>query len=247
MVWFSRLERTGWLALPLGLSFCLLMIAKQASGEAFVVPEKQCSQFGAYPNPLGVTEEDRASFHPVIKFPTIRTDGSSGERVEVPDVRVVDLTKPTGLVFIVTEEDQAKRRKEVEAQGASRKRGVPNGIPDFNVGRYDEDRKGLYTSELFEAVAARTVHVGIDLGGPIGTEVHSFADGVVHSVGYNPELGDYGNVIVIEHTIPSSGRKVWALYGHLDGSTREGKEAGTQIKRGQVIGRLGDIYENGGW
>lgn len=247
MVRFSCVERAGWLALKYSLSLCLLMIAKQAKGAAFVVPEEQCSPFGAYPNVLGVTQEDRASFHPVIKFPTIWTDSSSGERMQVPDIRVVDLTKPTELVFIVTEEDRAKRRKEVEAQSTGGKRGVPDGIPDFNVGRYDEDRRGLYTSELFEAAAARTLHVGIDLGGPIGTEVHSFADGIVHSVGYNPQLGDYGNVIVIEHTIPSSGLKVWALYGHLDGSTREGKEAGSKIKKGQVIGRVGDIYENGGW
>lgn len=99
-----------------------------------------------------------------------------------------------------------------------------------------------------EAAGARTVHVGIDLGGPIGTDVHAFENGVVHSIGYNPQLGDYGNVIVIEHTIPSCGEKVWALYGHLDGSTLDrGNHPGKPIAKGQVIGRLGDIYENGGW
>lgn len=232
------------------LSWCFLFgfLLSEAKAEAFVVPESCCSAFGTYPNPLGVTQEDRDSFHPVVKFPVIWTEDSSGSRIQIPNVTVRDLTRPSSLVFIVTKEQQKQRRIEVESQQKSPQK-PDNEAPDYNIGRYDEDRKGLYISEIFEqeSTGARTVHVGIDLGGPIGTEVHSFADGVVHSVGYNPEMGDYGNVIVIEHAIPSNGRKVWALYGHLDDSSTRGKYSGQKVQKGQVIGRLGDIHENGGW
>ena len=222
-----------------------LLISGMAKAEG-IVPKQLCSPFGSYPNPLGITEDDRASFHPVVKFPTIEAD-SSGGRVQIPDVTIRDNTRPNELVYIVTEEQQRQRREEVKLQGSATRHN--SGSPDFNVGRYDEDRRGMYISELFAKDAApRTVHIGIDLGGPIGTDVHSFADGVVHSVGYNPDLGDYGHVIVIEHTIQSTGAKVWALYGHLDESTvKRGNAPGTAIKKGQVIGRLGDIWENGGW
>ena len=46
----------------------------------------------------------------------------------------------------------------------------------WTIGRYDEDRV-IYTQALFSG--ARTVHMGIDLGGPVGTAVHAFAGGVV--------------------------------------------------------------------
>ena len=46
----------------------------------------------------------------------------------------------------------------------------------FSVGRYDEDRV-IYTQDLFAGAERRTVHVGIDIGGPPGTAVSAFAAG----------------------------------------------------------------------
>lgn len=83
------------------------------------------------------------------------------------------------------------------------------------------------------------------MGGPVGTEVCACLDGKVHSAGYNPEPGDYGNVVIIEHEL--DGVRFWALCGHLD--TRSGSEwkKGDTVKKGQCIGRFGDMSENGGW
>lgn len=170
----------------------------------------------------------------------------------------------------------------------------------YDVGRYDEDRQGMYTSSLFgenqdsgdvvgcddaagmgvtaaatgnendDAATAsnkddgvddderRTVHVGIDLGGPVGTPVHAFADGIIHSAGCNPAVGDYGYVVVVEHRL-SNGAVVWALYGHLDGPPPgRGRQAvgrrevdnravGIRVKRGEIVGRMGNTAQNGGW
>eukprot|EP00532_Pseudo-nitzschia_australis_P018889 CAMPEP_0168292428 /NCGR_PEP_ID=MMETSP0142_2-20121227/7108_1 /TAXON_ID=44445 /ORGANISM="Pseudo-nitzschia australis, Strain 10249 10 AB" /LENGTH=418 /DNA_ID=CAMNT_0008240229 /DNA_START=150 /DNA_END=1406 /DNA_ORIENTATION=+ len=100
----------------------------------------------------------------------------------------------------------------------------------WGIGKYDENRDGgMYESDLFDDLdntidgfgGRRVVHLGMDLGGPVGTPVYSFADGIVHSVGYNPELGDYGHVIVLEHSWggeDGNNKTCWALYGHLDKS-----------------------------
>jgi len=122
----------------------------------------------------------------------------------------------------------------------------------YDVGRFDEDRRGMYTSDLFgsgdddESSSRRTVHVGLDIGAPVNTNVYSFTEGKIHSVGYNSDLGDYGHVIVIAHTL-QNGKIVYALYGHLSKKSITGKFVGQAIKRGQLIGSLGNTAENGGW
>ena len=54
--------------------------------------------------------------------------------------------------------------------------------------------------------------MGIDIGGPVGTPCMAFMGGVISQLGYNPEPGDYGNVVITKHDI--GGVPVWALYGH---------------------------------
>eukprot|EP00038_Savillea_parva_P013960 m.213504 g.213504 ORF g.213504 m.213504 type:complete len:221 (-) comp26641_c0_seq1:9-671(-) len=123
------------------------------------------------------------------------------------------------------------------------------------VGRYDEKRRGVYTTPLFGGV--RDVHVGLDIGGPIGTPVLSIANGVLHSVGYNPSPGDYGHVMVVEYTVPSStsigteepttATPFWMLYGHLSAASVAGKTAGQHVVAGETLGWFGDRKDNGGW
>ncbi|KAG7365587.1 peptidase M23 family protein [Nitzschia inconspicua] len=88
-------------------------------------------------------------------------------------------------------------------------------LPPLNryaIGKYDENRVGMYDSDLFDNLdntidgygGRRTVHLRIDLSAPVGTPVHAFASGVVQSVGYNQDHGDYGYVIVFEHHLQLS-------------------------------------------
>ena len=114
---------------------------------------------------------------------------------------------------------------------------------EYSVGRYDENRKGLYDSELFSGI--RTLHVGIDIGGPKNTPVHTFHEGIIFDQTYLPADGDYGNVIIIEHEF--NGIKLWALYGHLSSESIEHLEIGQLVETGQIIGWFGDKHENGGW
>ena len=65
---------------------------------------------------------------------------------------------------------------------------------EFSIGKYDEVRPHLYNTELFGG--ERNVHIGIDIGGPVGTPCMAFMDGEISHFGYNPAAGDYGNVVV---------------------------------------------------
>ena len=113
----------------------------------------------------------------------------------------------------------------------------------FSIGKYDEYRPNVYNTNLFSGI--RNIHVGIDIGGPVGTPCMAFMDGIIHKFGYNPEAGDYGNVVITEHKI--SGKTFWSLYGHLDSESILGKREGQLVHKGEIIGHFGNEEENGGW
>ena len=113
----------------------------------------------------------------------------------------------------------------------------------YQIGRYDEVRPGMYTHELFGG--DRDLHVGIDIGAPVGEPVHAFSPGVIFSMGINPEDGSYGPTIIIQHEI--NGKPIWALYGHLSMESLEMVEQGMAVEEGQIIGTVGDKAVNGGW
>ena len=114
---------------------------------------------------------------------------------------------------------------------------------EFSIGKYDEVRPNLYNTELFGG--ERNVHMGIDIGGPVGTPCMGFMDGEISHFGYNPAAGDYGNVVITKHDI--GGVPVWALYGHLDAASIEDKRVGKVVESGDVIAWFGAFEENGGW
>ena len=125
----------------------------------------------------------------------------------------------------------------------------------WTVGRYDEARPWMYSTDLFEG--RRYHHIGLDLGGPAGTPVHAFADGRIHAVGCETDDGGYGPTIVTEHDIqmdanhdhPWAGtsRRLWVLHGHLSRDDMARWSAGDEVAKGEVLGHLGTAEENGGW
>ena len=125
----------------------------------------------------------------------------------------------------------------------------------YQIGRYDEHRPGMYVTELFSG--ERDLHVGLDIGAPIGTEVFAFADGEVYSMGINPEAGSYGPTIITQHelrlpnavgsSVLSERVKLWVLHGHLSTESLAMVEVGESIIAGQVIATIGNEQETGGW
>ena len=75
----------------------------------------------------------------------------------------------------------------------------------------------------------RDFHAGIDISTPLGTRIHSPADGVVISAGVK---GAYGNAITIDH-----GFGIVTQYGHMASFN---VKRGQRIRRGDVIGFVGN-------
>ena len=120
---------------------------------------------------------------------------------------------------------------------------IPSHSHEFAIGKYDEDRRGLYETALFEG--ERFIHMGIDIGGPVGTPCLAFTECKIYCFGYNPKEGDYGHVIITKQAL--EGVDFWALYGHLSAESLEGKSVGQCFDPGDIIGWFGDKHENGGW
>jgi murein DD-endopeptidase MepM/ murein hydrolase activator NlpD len=114
---------------------------------------------------------------------------------------------------------------------------------EFGVGKYNEVRRGMYTTELF--AGERNIHMGIDIAAPVNHPIKSFYDGRVFMFAYNGAAGDYGHTLIIEHEF--DGVKLWALYGHLNRASTQNKKVGQKVKAGEVIAWIGDEHENGGW
>ena len=125
----------------------------------------------------------------------------------------------------------------------------------YSVGRYDEHRPEMYTTELFGG--ERDHHVGLDLGGPAGTPVHAFEAGKVVAITVNDEDGSYGPTLITKHRVRLPTRvggpladhasEFWVLYGHLSWDSIAHWSPGASFERGQVLAVMGEEHENGGW
>ena len=71
-------------------------------------------------------------------------------------------------------------------------------------------------------------HLGIDISGPYGHEVHSSADGFVI---FSGRMSDYGNLVVVDH-----GHGFTTRYAHL---SRFAAHTGQYLNKGDVLGYVG--------
>ncbi len=78
-------------------------------------------------------------------------------------------------------------------------------------------------------------HAGVDIAAPTGTPIYAPADGVVAKAG--PASG-YGHEVIIDH-----GGGISTVYGHLSSFA---VVAGQLVKRGQIIGYVGDLGRSTG-
>lgn len=119
------------------------------------------------------------------------------------------------------------------------------------VGRYDEARL-LYTSTMFaggdrDVDERRTVHLGVDLFLKAGAKVRAPLDGVVYTMADNDAPLDYGPVVILRHLAGDGEGKFFTLYGHLSRESMGRLRLGQRIAAGEVLGAVGDVFENGGW
>ncbi len=126
---------------------------------------------------------------------------------------------------------QSKSFDEVFAL-AKRKEDLIAAIPAIQpVSNKDLRRIGSYfgyRTDPFYKVSK--FHEGIDFTATVGTDVYATGDGVVSQA--ERSFGGYGNIITINH-----GFGYETVYAHL---SRLGVRRGEKVKRGQVIGQVGN-------
>lgn len=89
----------------------------------------------------------------------------------------------------------------------------------------------------------RNIHLGIDLWCKAGTKVLAVSDGEIHSFKNNKNYGDYGPTIILKHVVNTV--TFFSLYGHLSLESIQDIKEGQYIKKGEVIGYLGNNDVNG--
>ena len=87
-----------------------------------------------------------------------------------------------------------------------------------------------FSSRIHPFTGRREFHNGLDIAGHVGTSILATADGVVEKVAKDKYLGFY---VAIQH-----GFGFRTLYGHL--RSRPPLKKGQKVKRGEVIGQLGN-------
>ncbi len=122
-------------------------------------------------------------------------------------------------------------------------------VPEDGIalGRWRE-RRAVYETDAFITPFGerRTLHMGIDVFAPAGTELASPLGGVVLASEIRNNPGDYGGVILLEHVTPE-GTPFWLLMGHLSHESVTAAPVGRQVKAGEVVAVMGVREENGGW
>jgi len=122
--------------------------------------------------------------------------------------------------------------------------GMPAGT--LRAGGYDEDR-AIYTGAAFtDGDEPRTVHLGMDVAAPAGTDVFAPLAGTVHSFRDNAAPFDYGPTIILEHAMAPD-LVFHTLYGHLSRESLNGLYIGRAVAAGQQIATLGTEAVNGNW
>ena len=116
----------------------------------------------------------------------------------------------------------------------------------WGIGGYGENRFFYEKIELFRSGNEyRSIHLGLDIWLPAGTEIFTPIDAKVHSFQNNALFLDYGPTIILEHDV--GGIIFWTLYGHLSKISLDGLSEGKRIQGGEKIATLGAPAENGSW
>jgi murein DD-endopeptidase MepM/ murein hydrolase activator NlpD len=87
-----------------------------------------------------------------------------------------------------------------------------------------------YGYRIHPIYKTRKMHTGMDFTAPTGTEIYATGDGIV--VSPNSQMRGYGRYVVISHGFGYS-----TLYAHM---SRIAVRVGQRVKRGQVIGYVGN-------
>ncbi|MES2892566.1 MAG: peptidoglycan DD-metalloendopeptidase family protein [Bacteroidota bacterium] len=189
-----------------------------------------------------VLERHKTNFHPVVAF-------EPGKHKLLP----LDFTEHNADLRQIDLSDTSQFSSYVEKE-------LKSSHSTYGIGGYRENRVLYKRSNLFDTVSVegrtippvgispttgRSIHLGIDIWGPAGTEVFMPLGGMVHSFAYNSNFGDYGATIIMQHQLDTI--SFHTLYGHVRLADLAPLSEGRYFTRGEVIAHFGAPNENGDW
>jgi len=139
----------------------------------------------------------------------------------------------------------ARRPEEAERlwRGIAEKDGI-----ELGIGPWGEERP-VYSSDAFRSVFApdqrRSLHLGLDLFAPAGTDIYTPLDATVVDLFETDVPLDYGRAVLLRHELED--RAFYSLWGHLSAQTVRERKVGECLQAGDLIGQLGATHENGNW
>jgi murein DD-endopeptidase MepM/ murein hydrolase activator NlpD len=125
---------------------------------------------------------------------------------------------------------------------------------NYLIGGYRELREMYRRSKLFDTSLVydeqnkdepRSLHLGTDVWGDVGTKIFAALGGMVHSFAFNNNYGDYGATIILQHQLDMI--NFYSLYGHLSLKDLANIRKGQFITRGENFAHFGPPEENGKW
>ena len=122
--------------------------------------------------------------------------------------------------------------------------------PDKIIGGGYLEARAVYTSPAYDkpgnnGTESRTIHLGIDLWIPAGTSVHALFDGTVVTAVNDEGDKEYGGLVIIKHR--GDQFDFFILHGHLSIHSLKNIKVGQHLKKGELIGTIGNYKENGNW
>lgn len=114
-------------------------------------------------------------------------------------------------------------------------------------GGFLENRTQLWSSiYVTDPAKFKVIHLGIDINNvAIGQPVASLTDGqVFHVIRDHATQRGWGGGVVVKTNIKQSNQFVYILYAHLSDKL---PPVGSTVKRGTILGFIGDPKLNGGW
>lgn len=172
-------------------------------------------------------KDEQTNFSPVVDF-------NAGKDTLIALDFTANNTTLTDEVLNDTEEFSLYIDKKLQQTGAR-----------YGIGGYAEHRTIYSRSKVFDDTEPRRLHLGTDIWGEALTSVMCPIDGVVHSVGFNDQMGDYGATIILSHQLKRI--SFYTLYGHLSLSSIQKLQPGECIERGKGFTEFGIPAENGSW
>lgn len=149
--------------------------------------------------------------------------------VKLKKLKNTDTSKNSGGPFIAIEDNRFDQLIYKADQYLETMRSLPLGKPAPGA------INSSYGPRMDPITHTAAFHSGIDIFGNVGDDVRATAEGKVLFAGDN---GGYGNFILIEH-----GNHYTTGYGHL---LKYRVKEGDHVKRGQVIGSIGDTGRSTG-